>query len=96
MSLWEEIDFSQGGGREREDDELGFQPDGQPTVATLANAIQCWSILQVKRRQTVGDVALAFCIPPERVRLAVDWHPWIFLTGTDAPLEEQLLEHEGE
>ena len=77
-----------------EDHEPGFQPDGSPTLSTLANAIQCWSLLQADTPVKVAVAALAFNIPPARVQAAVEWHPWMFLGGEADP--DATIEHEGE
>lgn len=87
--------------------DLGYTDDG-PTLPTLAAAIQCWSLTNVTARSkdlpastpfaswpTVGEAALAFALPVERVRQAVDWHPWMFTTG-DGPVADLSIEHEGE
>ncbi len=82
--------------REKDDWEVGYQPDGSPTLATLSNAVQCWALLQLYATDTtvtVGAAALAFCIPPARVAAAVEWHAWMFLGG-DGP--NATIEHEGE
>ena len=79
--------------------ELGFKDDGSPTLATLSNAIQCWAMLQEQDRPardvTVGDAAMAFCLPPERIAAAVEHHYWMFLAG-EGPLQTRTIEHDGE
>ena len=57
------------------DHEFGFQPDGQPTMASLAGAIEIWARLQDHMTLSVADASSIFNIPPERVRLAVSVHP---------------------
>lgn len=84
------------------DHETGFDDNG-PTLSTLANAIQCWSITNDAQRRreigskhsgvTVAEAALAFAVPVERAIQAVEYHYWMFLTG-DGP--DGIIEHEGE
>ena len=76
--------------------ELGYQPDGRPTLMTLANAVQCWALSQGRREVTFGEAALAFNIAPERVAQAVELHCWLFTLDTDRPLVERRIGHEGE
>ncbi|WP_338577248.1 hypothetical protein V8J38_16560 [Brevundimonas olei] len=87
------------------DHDEGFNDDG-PTLRTLAAAIQCWSITNLSARArdvgwkaavgpTLGEAALAFALPVERIKSAVEWHYWMFLTGDGADAD-LVIEHEGE
>lgn len=87
------------------DHDEGFNDDG-PTLRTLAAAIQCWSITNLSARvrdvgckaavgPTLGEAALAFALPVERIKSAVEWHYWMFLTGDGADAD-LVIEHEGE
>lgn len=90
-------------------DDLDFgYGDNGPTLPTLGAAIQCWSLTNITARSkdsaptvpftnwpTIGDAALAFCLPVDRIKQAVDWHPWMFATGDGADAE-LAIEHEGE
>jgi len=88
-----------------EEHEEGFKSDGYPTLRSLSNAIQVWSISVWAARRadggpdaqpiTVADVALSFMLPTELVAAAVEYHYWMFLDG-DGPLETRTIEHEGE
>lgn len=60
----------------------------------VADAIQCWSVLQ-NRNVTVGEVALAFNLRPEQVAHAVEEHHWMVL-GPGDTLALRTIEHEGE
>lgn len=86
-------------------DELdeGYGENG-PTLRTLAGAVQCWSMTNLLARTTesgwreakgttLAEAALAFALPLERIKAAVEWHYWMFLTG-DGP--DAVIEHEGE
>ena len=89
MSLFDDAVIEPG------DHDLGFGMDGLPTTATLANAIQVWSLLQIKQPVTVArDVATSFNVPPERVKLAVEYHYWMGLDGPCAPIEARTIWHE--
>jgi len=83
----------------------GFGEDG-PTLMTLGKAVQCWSITNLNARlrevgrkaaigPTVGEAALAFALPIDRIKAAVENHYWMFLTG-DGPDADLVIEHEGE
>lgn len=81
----------------------GFGDNG-PTLLTLGKAIQCWSIANLNARcrevgwrkavgPTLGEAALAFALPMERIKAAVENHYWMFLTGEGS---DAIIEHEGE
>jgi len=83
----------------------GFGDNG-PTLLTLGKAIQCWSITNLDARvrevgwrkavgPTLGETALAFALPIERIKAAVENHYWMFLTGDGADAD-LVIEHEGE
>ncbi len=83
----------------------GFGDDG-PTLMTLGKAVQCWSITNLNARlrevgwkaatgPTLGEAALAFALPIDRIKAAVENHYWMFLTG-DGPDADLVIEHEGE
>jgi len=83
----------------------GFGDNG-PTLLTLGKAIQCWSITNLEARTrevgwrnavgpTLGEAALAFALPIERIKAAVENHYWMFLTG-DGPDADLVIEHDGE
>ena len=76
--------------------DLGFHEDGRPTLLTLANAIQVWSLSQNRTQVTFGEVALSFLITPDRVAEAVFVHPWLFTMDDDRAVADRRLEHEGE
>lgn len=62
---------------------------GVPGVKLFSNALQVWAYAQ-GRVVTVDDAALAFNVPPEVIRRAVEWHYWLFITEGD------VIESEGE
>ena len=62
---------------------------GNPGAMLFGDAIQVWSIAQQRRPVTVDDAAAAFCVAPDLVREAIDWHPWMFVGG------DNTIEHEG-
>ena len=84
------------------DHEPGYDGNG-PTLSTLANAIQCWALLNDEQRRqerreahegmTAGEAAIAFAVPLQRAVQAVEWHYWMFLSGEGS---EAIIEHEGE
>ncbi len=79
------------------DHDLGFGQDGLPTIASLANAIQVWSILQIKQPVTVGEAAQAFNVPAARVQRAVRFHHFMYLErGAGGATDDQIICHEGE
>lgn len=79
-----------------EEYEEGFLADGRPTLCTLSNAVQCWSSLQAEKPVTIGRAAEAFNTPADRIKAAVDWHPWLFASGLrDEALIDWTIEHEG-
>ena len=71
-------------------------PDhGKPGVGIVAAAISVWSMLN--GTVTIGDVAAAFKMPADAVAQCVEYHPWMFFIGDEnTPLEQLVLEHEGE
>lgn len=79
------------------DAELGGADYGKPGVGVVAEAISTWVMLQNKSAVTLGDVAIAFCMPPEAVAQCAEWHPWMYFVGDEnTPLEKLVIEHEGE
>ena len=68
---------------------------GKPGVGIVARAISVWSSLNGKT--TLGDAAVAFKMPPEAVAQCVEYHPWMYFVGDETtPLENLVIEHEGE
>lgn len=66
----------------------------------FAAALQVWSCMQ-RRPTRVGEAATAFNVAPELVVEAVGYHYWMFLSRIDIdgkalPIEQWLIEHEGE
>jgi hypothetical protein len=71
------------------------QETGAPGISLFANALQCWSVMQ-QRQVTVWDAANAFKAHPDRIIEAVEYHPWMFLTGDQFDPHKTIIEHEGE
>ncbi len=75
--------------------ELGSPDYGKPGVGIVAAAISVWSALN--GNTTLGDAAQAFKMPAEAVAQCVEWHPWMYFVGDEnTPLEQLVIEHEGE
>ncbi len=55
----------------------------------FADAIQCWASTNPQEICTVQNAAMAFNMPLEDIRHAVEFHPWMFLLGDG-------IEHDGE
>lgn len=68
---------------------------GKPGIAHVANAIQFWAIQQ-KKPPTVREAALAFNCDDQMIKLAVEWHYWMYISGPDDDPSKQIIEHEGE
>jgi hypothetical protein len=68
---------------------------GMPGISLFANALQVWSCRQ-HGGSTVAQAAMAFNISPENVIEAVDYHPWMLLTGPDDDYTKMEIEHDGE
>lgn len=70
---------------------------GKPGVGIIASAISVWACLQQSSNVTLGDVATAFKMPVEAVAQCVEYHPWMYFIGDEkTPLEQLVIEHEGE
>lgn len=68
---------------------------GKPGVGIVASAISVWASLN--SNVTIGDAAKAFKMPPEAVAQCVEFHPWMYFVGDEkTPLEQLVIEHEGE
>jgi hypothetical protein len=88
-------------GSNEDDWNLDLDPDsddyGKPGVGIVARAISVWVCLQEAPRVTVGDVAASFRMPIEAVAQCVEHHPWMYFIGDErTPLENLVIEHEGE
>ena len=55
---------------------------GLPGVGVVAAALGTWVNLN-GRYPTVGEAAMVFNLPPELVRSAVDYSPWMLLGAGD-------------
>lgn len=69
---------------------------GRPGVGLMARAISAWAAQN--GGVTIGDAAKTFNMPPEAVAQCVDHHPYLMVLGRldDVPLEERVIEHDGE
>lgn len=70
---------------------IGEEGSGKVGIGTFSAAIQVWSIHQCKPT-CVAAAAEAFNVPPAMVIEAVEWHPWMFLSG---PAPRPLLSTTG-
>jgi hypothetical protein len=70
--------------------------NGLPDVASVANAIQVWTMLQGSGRVTVRRAGDVFNLDDAQVRQAVAAHYWMFLDGPDDDPHRQFIEHDGE
>ena len=72
------------------------QDNGVPTLGTVAQAIQIWSVFQNRPNVTVREAGEAFNLDDAQVREAVIYHPWMYLAGPDDDATQQHIEHDGE
>lgn len=77
----------------KDDSDLGYWPDGRPTLITLGNALLCWISLQ-HRPVSVPEAAITFNLPPAKIDEAVEFHPFLLLGGT-SQTGERLIEMDG-
>ena len=70
-----------------EDWGFNIDGDGMPGIGTFANAVQVWALC--RHTATARDAAIAFQVRVELVRAAIDWHPFMYLSG-------DTIEHDGE
>lgn len=77
-------------------DDLDSPDYGKPGVGIVASAVSVWATLQNKT-VTIGDAASAFNMPAAAVAQCVEHHPWMYFVGDEStPLEQLVIEHEGE
>ena len=75
----------------------GEDGSGRPGIALVSSALQFWVGQRKSDIATVGAAADAFHMPPEAVREAVEYGPWMLLAGTDdVPLRDMRIELDGE
>jgi hypothetical protein len=94
----------------RADDFNGWCPDtGKPGEALFSSAVQVWCVMQEFEATdesvgmvspatavTLGAAAEAFKCPPEMVAIAVEAHPYMFLSGDKRDPATCTIEHDGE
>lgn len=69
---------------------------GIPDIASVANAIQVWSMFNPPYRHSVRHVGEVFNLDDAQVRQAVAAHYWMYLDGPDDDPHQQFIEHDGE
>lgn len=74
-----------------EDDEVGIP------WTNFCTALQVWSFMRPGNTQaSVREAAQQFDVTDDVIRMAVEEHPWMFLTGPDDDPTKQLIDHDGE
>ena len=77
-------------------DEDGWDTDdGAVGIGLFSRAIQVWSAMQ-DHPTTVADAVAVFHVPPSAIIEAVEYHPWIFLSGPDDDFSKMVIDHDGE
>lgn len=80
----------------RHDAEEWDQKTGAPGIGLFSTAVQVWAICQDRLDISVADAAKTFNVEPYLIIQAVEYHPWMFLTGPCDDYAKLLIEHEGE
>lgn len=68
---------------------------GAPGIGAFANALQMWAINQ-RRPVSVAAAAVIFNFEIHRVIEAVEWHPYMLLSGPHDDYTRLMIEHDGE
>ncbi|MXN51856.1 hypothetical protein GR158_12060 [Shinella sp. AETb1-6] len=80
------------------DDDAWDQNTGKPGIQLFANAVQVWAFSNANAGQpsNVAAAASAFAVEPLMIKLAVEAHYWMYLSGPDDDFTKLQIEHEGE